>query len=212
MPVRVGYYEAARRTTWECSCGWHGRFEEMVQGLSSELIEASCPACDAHLALIDLPTIEDTRRSAAAGRRGRGVFPLLRPRKGGGGTGKPSSSPARTSCRTSTSSPRPGSSATRCATTPMTGSRSGWPARARSPGVNWPSGRGGRHSTSRAPPFASDTAGPSSRSSSRAGAGCTSTETGCPCPSPTSPRWPLRRTHRGRRRTRGIVRVERAAG
>ena len=67
MPVRVGYYEAARRTTWECSCGWHGRFEEMVQGLSSELIEASCPARDAHLALIDLPTIEDTRRAADAG-------------------------------------------------------------------------------------------------------------------------------------------------
>ncbi len=63
------YFSNWATKSYRCSCGWEGP----GTGLSTELflrdtlIEASCPKCDRHLAIVMCPTADDIREAAAAG-------------------------------------------------------------------------------------------------------------------------------------------------
>ena len=54
---------------YACSCGWVGTGTELSIDFFDRgtLIEASCPKCDSHLAIVLCPTDDETRAAAAAG-------------------------------------------------------------------------------------------------------------------------------------------------
>jgi len=62
------YFSDWKQRTWTCpACTWTGTGAQAAQELFSELFEINCPACDARLATVLLPTTESIRRAAGDG-------------------------------------------------------------------------------------------------------------------------------------------------
>jgi len=68
MPERVAWYaEGVESRTFTCRCSWSGVLGDMSHEYFHELVEYSCPECDAHLVLRSLPKLKDVRESASKG-------------------------------------------------------------------------------------------------------------------------------------------------
>ena len=64
----LGAYEYRENERLACPhCGWSGQAGEADRGFYEELFDVSCPRCEKMLLVVSYPTIEETRRAAAAG-------------------------------------------------------------------------------------------------------------------------------------------------
>lgn len=64
----LDYYEYHDNERLTCPhCGWTGLSKEGSREVHRELFDVSCRACDKMLLVVSFPTVEETRRAAAAG-------------------------------------------------------------------------------------------------------------------------------------------------
>ena len=64
----LGAYEYRENERLTCPhCGWSGQAGEADREFYKELFDVACPRCEKMLLVVSYPTIEETRRAAAAG-------------------------------------------------------------------------------------------------------------------------------------------------
>ena len=75
----TSYYEISLDDPIECPCGWRGRIRDEFE-VYDAVFDVRCADCGRMLLIVSHPTIEETKRAAAAGNRAarRELAPALR--------------------------------------------------------------------------------------------------------------------------------------
>ena len=83
-PEQPDYFSDWQAKRYTCRCGWQGSGTDLSIDLyvHATLIEASCPKCDCHLAIVQGPTEDEIKAAASAGNdEAKGMLPGLQRRK-----------------------------------------------------------------------------------------------------------------------------------